>query len=377
MAQIDRMMKAAGASDLHLKAGMRPRYRVNGELRDVEGSAVFTREEVDKMTRELLSEEQDKVYREEGDIDFAYGDVKSGRFRCNYFMEHWGPAAVYRRIPVEIPSLRDLNLPATLETLTHLRGGVVLVTGPTGSGKTSTLASLIDLINANYRKHIITLEDPIEYLHPSKKSVVHQRGLHYDLIDFPSGLRAALREDPDIVLIGEMRDLETIQAGLTIAETGHLAFATLHTNSAAEAINRIIDVFPSHQQGQVRAQLAFCLEGVITQTLLPKAKGRGRSMAAEILVVTPAIRALIREDKIHQIYSMMQSGKKYGMQTMNDALYQLYMSREVAWEEVIRASHDPLELARMCNMQIDGLEDDQPKKAAAGGAGGKPLGLKR
>src|SRR5919198_395672 len=191
---------------------------------------------------------------------------------------------------------------------------------------------------------------------------------------FQASLKYALRQDPDVVLIGEMRDLETIQAGLTIAETGHIAFATLHTNSAAEAINRIIDVFPSYQQSQVRAQLAFCLEGIITQTLLPKMKGRGRAMAAEILVVTPAIRALIRDDKIHQIYSMMQSGKKYGMQTMNDALYQLYMSREVAWEEVISASHDPIELARMCNMQIDGMEmpDEGNKKQAVGG--GKPLG---
>jgi energy-coupling factor transporter ATP-binding protein EcfA2 len=215
-------MKAANASDLHLKSGMRPRYRVLGELRDVEGSSVLTREEVDKLTRELLSEEQDRYYRELGEIDFAYGDVKSGRFRCNYFMEYWGPAAVFRRIPVEIPSLKDLQLPPSLESLIHLRGGIVLVTGPTGSGKTSTLASLLDLINAQYRKHIITLEDPIEYLHPSKKSVVHQRGLHYDLIDFPSGLRAALREDPDIVLIGEMRDLETIRLALTAAEVGSL-----------------------------------------------------------------------------------------------------------------------------------------------------------
>src|SRR5579863_578606 len=316
MAQIDRMlhqMKAANASDLHLKAGMRPRYRVTGELRDVEGSSVMTREEVDKMTRELLSEEQDRVYREEGEIDFAYGDVKSGRFRCNYFQEFWGSAAVFRRIPVEIPTLKELNLPTTLETLIHLRGGIVLITGPTGSGKTSTLASLLDLINSQYRKHIITLEDPIEYLHPSKKSVVHQRGLHYDLTDFPSGLRAALREDPDIVLIGEMRDLETIRLALTAAEVGSLVFGTLHTSSAAKTIDRVVDVFPGEEKDMVRSMLSESLRAVISQTLL-KRTGGGRVAAHEIMIGTPAIRNLIREGKIAQMYSSIQTGQSAGMQ---------------------------------------------------------------
>ncbi|HEV3026480.1 MAG TPA: PilT/PilU family type 4a pilus ATPase, partial [Planctomycetota bacterium] len=323
MAQVDRMlhmMKAAGASDLHLKAGMRPRYRINGELRDVEGSAVFTREEVDKMTRELLSEEQDRVYREEGDIDFAYGDVKSGRFRCNYFMEHWGPAAVYRRIPVEIPTLKELNLPPTLETLTHLRGGIVLVTGPTGSGKTSTLASLIDLVNATYRKHIITLEDPIEYLHPSKKSVVHQRGLHYDLTDFPSGLRAALREDPDIILIGEMRDLETIRLALTAAEVGSLVFGTLHTNGASQTVDRIIDVFPGDQQNKIRATLSEALKGVVAQNLFKRVDRKGRVAALEILIFNTAVANLVREGKTHQIPGMIQIGKKYGNTPLDDSI---------------------------------------------------------
>src|SRR5207249_9505996 len=210
---------------------------------------------------------------------------------------------------------------------------LVLVTGPTGSGKSTTLAAMIDKINKELKGHIITVEDPIEFIHRHQSCIVNQREVGTDTNSFAASLKYALRQDPDVVLIGEMRELETIQAGLTVAETGHIAFATLHTNSAAEAINRIIDVFPSHQQSQVRAQLAFCLEGIITQTLLPKAKGRGRCMAAEILVCTPAIRALIRDDKAYQIYSMMQSGKKYGMQTMNDALYQLYMTREVAWEE--------------------------------------------
>ncbi len=336
MAQIDRMlhlMKAAGASDLHLKAGMRPRYRVNGELRDVEGSQIFTREEVEKMTRELLSEEQDRVYREEGDIDFAYGDVKSGRFRCNYFMEHWGPAAVYRRIPVEIPTLKELNLPASLETLIHLRGGIVLITGPTGSGKTSTLASLIDMINATYRKHIITLEDPIEYLHPSKKSVVHQRGLHYDLSDFPSGLRAALREDPDIIMIGEMRDLETIRLALTAAEVGALVFGTLHTNGASQTVDRIIDVFSAEEQPQIRAMLSQSLAGVVSHVLLRRVDTGGRIPATEIMFGNPAVSNLIRENKIQDIVSVIQAGKQQGMHTLDDSLVNLVTKKLVDPEE--------------------------------------------
>jgi twitching motility protein PilT len=235
----------------------------------------------------------------------------------------------------------------------------VLVTGPTGSGKSTTLAAMIDKINKERRGHIITVEDPIEFIHRHQSCIVNQREVGTDTKSFQASLKYALRQDPDVILIGEMRDLDTIQAALTISETGHLAFATLHTNSAAEAINRIIDVFPSHQQSQVRAQLAFVLEGIVTQTLLPKAKGRGRAMAAEILVVTPAVRALIRDDKIHQIYSTMQSGKKFGMQTMNDALYGLYMNREVALDDCLRASHDPNEFLRMIGQSP---EDDAAKK---------------
>jgi twitching motility protein PilT len=225
--------------------------------------------------------------------------------------------------------------------------GLVLVTGPTGSGKSTTLAAMIDKINAERRGHIITVEDPIEFIHRHQTCIINQREVGADTKSFASALKYALREDPDVILIGEMRDLETIQAALTIAETGHLVFATLHTNSAAEAINRIIDVFPSHQQTQVRAQLAFVLEGIITQVLLPKLAGRGRAMAAEVLVVTPAIRALVRDDKVHQIYSLMQSGKKFGMQTMNDALYQLYLNRVVSADECVRSSGNPNEFLRM------------------------------
>jgi twitching motility protein PilT len=245
--------------------------------------------------------------------------------------------------------------------------GLVLVTGPTGSGKSTTLAAMIDKINRERKGHIITVEDPIEFIHKHQSCIINQREIGSDTKSFANALKYALREDPDIILVGEMRDLETIAATLTIAETGHLAFATLHTNSAAEAINRIIDVFPSHQQSQVRAQLAFVLEGIVTQTLLPKAQGKGRVMAAEILVVTPAIRALIRDDKVHQIYSSMQAGKKWGMQTLNDALYALYMNREVTADECLRVSGDPVEFQRMIG-QLDPADEGRTGQPPAGKA---------
>jgi twitching motility protein PilT len=239
--------------------------------------------------------------------------------------------------------------------------GLVLVTGPTGSGKSTTLAAMIDKINRERKGHIITVEDPIEFIHKHQGCLINQREVGTDTKSFANALKYALREDPDVILIGEMRDLETIQAALTIAETGHLAFATLHTNSAAEAINRIIDVFPSHQQSQVRAQLAFVLEGIITQTLVPRATGRGRAMAAEVLVVTPAIRALIRDDKVHQIYSSMQSGKKFGMQTLNDALYALYMSKDISLDEALRVTNSQDEFNRMIGKEP---ETDEKKPMA-------------
>ena len=364
-----------GASDLHITAGERPKVRVDGDITNSNVDIVLQPKDCMQLAYSVLTENQKKKFEMEDELDFSFGIQNLARFRGNCFKQRGCVSMVIRQIPFQIRTFEELGLPKVIADLSDKPRGLILVTGPTGSGKSTTLAAMLDRVNRNEKGHIITIEDPIEFIHRHQGCIVNQREVGSDTKSFQASLKYALRQDPDVVLIGEMRDLETIQAGLTIAETGHLAFATLHTNSAAEAINRIIDVFPSHQQGQVRAQLAFCLEGVITQTLLPKAKGRGRAMAAEILIVTPAIRALIREDKIHQIYSMMQSGKKYGMQTMNDALYQLYMAREVAWEEVIRSSHDPLELARMCNMQIDGLEGEEPKKAAAGG--GKPLGLKR
>jgi len=364
------------ASDLHITAGERPKVRVDGDITNSNVDIVLQPKDCMQLAYSVLTENQKKRFEMEDELDFSFGIQNLARFRGNCFKQRGCVSMVIRQIPFQIRTFEELSLPKVIADLSDRPRGLILVTGPTGSGKSTTLAAMIDRVNRQMKVHIITIEDPIEFIHRHQSCIVNQREIGSDTKTFQASLKYALRQDPDVVLIGEMRDLETIQAGLTIAETGHLAFATLHTNSAAEAINRIIDVFPSHQQSQVRAQLAFCLEGIITQTLLPKAKGRGRAMAAEILVVTPAIRALIRDDKIHQIYSMMQSGKKYGMQTMNDALYQLYMSREVAWEEVLRASSDPVELARICNMQIDGMEGpDEPKKMAAGG--GKPLGLNR
>src|SRR3954464_6013569 len=338
------------ASDLHITAGVRPKMRIDGEMEDSHLDYILQPKDTLQVAYSVLTENQKKRFEMEDELDFSFGISGLARFRGNCFKQRGCVAMVIRQIPFKIKTFEQLNLPKVLADLSDRPRGLVLVTGPTGSGKSTTLAAMLDRINKGIKGHMITIEDPIEFIHQHQGCIVNQREVGTDTKSFGASLKYALRQDPDVVLIGEMRDLETIQAGLTIAETGHLAFATLHTNSAAEAINRIIDVFPSHQQSQVRAQLAFCLEGIITQTLLPKIGGKGRAMAAEILVVTPAIRALIRDDKIHQIYSMMQSGKKYGMQTMNDALYQLYVNKAVGLEECLRASHDPNELMRMCGI---------------------------
>ncbi|HEU4994318.1 MAG TPA: type IV pilus twitching motility protein PilT [Gemmatimonadaceae bacterium] len=353
---------AKNASDLHITAGERPKLRVDGDIVSSSVDYVMQPKDTMQLAYSVLTENQKKRFEMEDELDFSFGIQNLARFRGNCFKQRGCVSMVIRQIPFNIKSFEELKLPKVIADLSDRPRGLILVTGPTGSGKSTTLAAMLDRINKTIKGHIITIEDPIEFIHKHQACIVNQREVGSDTKSFGAALKYALRQDPDVVLIGEMRDHETIAAGLTIAETGHLAFATLHTNSAAEAINRIIDVFPSHQQSQVRAQLAFSLEGIITQTLLPKAKGRGRSMAAEILVCTPAIRALIRDDKIHQIYSMMQSGKKHGMQTMNDSLYQLYMAREVAWEECARASHDPVELARMCGMQLEGADAPSPGK---------------
>jgi twitching motility protein PilT len=344
-------MLERGASDLHVTAGDRPKLRVDGDIVDSRVDHVLQPRDTMQLAYSVLTENQKKRFELEDELDFSFGIANMARFRGNCFKQRGCVAMVVRMIPHRIMTFEDLKLPKVIAELSDRPKGLILVTGPTGSGKSTTLAAMLDRINRQVKGHMITIEDPIEFIHKHQQCIVNQREVGSDTKSFQSALKYALRQDPDVVLIGEMRDLETVQAGLTIAETGHLAFATLHTNSAAEAINRIIDVFPSHQQSQVRAQLSFCLEGIITQTLLPRIGGKGRVMAAEILVATPAIRALIRDDKIHQIYSMMQSGKKFGMQTLNDALYQLYISKTVALEEVMRASHDPNELMRMLGIQ--------------------------
>ena len=335
------------ASDLHLTAGERPKLRVDGEIVDASVDHVMSPKDTLSLAYSVLTEAQKKRFEQEDELDFSFGIQNMARFRGNVFKQRGCVSMVVRMIPFSVKTFDELKLPPVTAKLAERPRGLVLVTGPTGSGKSTTLAAMIDKINKERRGHIITVEDPIEFIHKHQKCIVNQREVGTDTRSFASALKYALREDPDVILVGEMRDLETIQAALTIAETGHLVFATLHTNSAAEAINRIIDVFPSHQQSQVRAQLAFVLEGIVTQTLLPRARGRGRVMAAEILVITPAIRALIRDDKVHQIYSLMQSGKKFGMQTLNDALYQLYVAREVVEEECLRTSSDPNEFLRM------------------------------
>ena len=355
------------ASDLHITAGEKPKMRIDGEIQSSKLDFVMTPKDTMQLAYSVLTENQKKRFEMEDELDFSFGIQNLARFRGNCFKQRGCVSMVIRQIPFSIKTFDDLKLPDVIRKMAERPRGLVLVTGPTGSGKSTTLAAMIDKINKERKGHIITVEDPIEFIHRHQGCIVNQREVGTDTKSFQASLKYALRQDPDVILIGEMRDLDTIQAALTISETGHLAFATLHTNSAAEAINRIIDVFPSHQQSQVRAQLAFVLEGVITQTLLPKAKGRGRAMAAEILVVTPAVRALIRDDKIHQIYSTMQSGKKFGMQTMNDALYNLYMSRDVAEEECLRASHDPNEFLRMIGKagEADG-KPQSPNGQAAG-----------
>lgn len=352
------------ASDLHITAGERPKLRIDGEITNSRNEYVMSPKDTLTLAYSVLTENQKKRFEQEDELDFSFGIQNLARFRGNCFKQRGCVSMAIRQIPFSIKTFQDLGLPAVIAKMAEKPRGLVLVTGPTGSGKSTTLAAMIDKINRERRGHIITVEDPIEFIHRHQNCIVNQREVGTDTKSFQMALKYALREDPDVILVGEMRDLDTIQAALTIAETGHLAFATLHTNSAAEAINRMIDVFPAHQQSQVRAQLAFVLEGIITQTLLAKAKGRGRSMAAEILVVTPAIRALIRDDKIHQIYSSMQSGKKFGMQTLNDALYALYMAREVSTDECLRVSSDPNEFLRMIGQPP---LDDEGKVAPAGG----------
>jgi len=350
MATLPELLKALvdlDGSDLHITTNTPPQVRIHGKLQPLD-LPTLTPAETKQLAYSVLIDSQKRRFEESMELDFSFGIRGLARFRCNVFNQRGAVAAVYRLIPEKIKTFQELGLPPVIATLAERPRGLVLVTGPTGSGKTTTLASMIDKINDERHDHILTIEDPIEYIHSHKSCLVNQREVHSDTQSFGAALRAALREDPDIVLIGEMRDLETIESALRIAETGHLTFATLHTNSAAQTINRIIDVFPAHQQGQIRTQLSLVLEGIICQSLLPRADGRGRALAMEIMVPTPAIRNLIRDDKIHQIYSSMQAGQeKMGMQTMNQALATLHLKKQISVETALAASSLKEELHEM------------------------------
>ncbi len=334
------------ASDLHLTAGIPPRFRIDGSLSDARDGGALTPRMAARLVRSVLSAEQRERLAAAREVDFALDLAGLARFRCSCFRRRGHPAMALRRIPHEIRPLEDLGLPDVVGRLVERPRGLVLVTGPTGSGKSTTLAAMLNRINETRRGHIVTIEDPVEFVHPSRGCVVSQREVGSDTRSFAAALRSATRQDPDVILIGEMRDPETISAALTIAETGHLVLATLHTNSAAASVHRIIDVFGSGRQVQVRAQLALVLEGVLTQDLLPRARARGRVPACEVLICTPAVRAAIRDGKVHQIPSMMQAGGRHGMRTMNDALRRLRMRDEVSTAAAIRCSPEPAELLR-------------------------------
>ena len=340
------------ASDLHITAGVPPQYRIDGDIVPADEEPL-TPEHTLQITYSVLNEDQQKRFEADHELDFSFGVKGLSRFRANVFLQRGVTSLAIRQIPYEIREIKELGLPPIVEQMANQQKGLILVTGPTGSGKSTTLASIIDKINRERASHIITIEDPIEYVHQHKKCIVNQREVRADTESFAAALKHVLRQDPDVILVGEMRDLETMAAALTIAETGHLTLATLHTNSTYESINRIVDSFPATQQGQIRAQLAFVLEGVVTQQLIPRANGRGRSLACEVMVCTPAIRATIRDDKIHQIYGLMQAGQKYGMQTMNQGLFNAVVKREITQEEGRRRSHDPEELKSMLGDKVD------------------------
>jgi len=347
LSELLKKMIEMGGSDLHITTNSAPRVRVHGHLRPLE-MPPLTAADTKSLAYSVLTDAQKHRFEENLELDFSFGLKNLARFRGNVFNQRGAVAAVFRTIPWEIKGFESLGLPPIVKAMCDKPRGLILVTGPTGSGKSTTLAAMLDKINSERDEHMITIEDPIEFLHNHKKCLVNQREVHSDTHSFSNSLRAALREDPDIVLIGEMRDLETIESALRIAETGHLTFATLHTNSAASTINRIIDVFPAHQQPQIRAQLSMVLEGILCQALLPRVDGRGRAMVMEILIPTPAIRNLVREDKIHQIYSAMQTGTgQTGMQTFNQALASAYFAKAISLDVALSRSSNPDELQRM------------------------------
>jgi len=350
--QLLKTMVEKGGTDLHVTTNSPPLIRIDGLLVPL-NLPPLTAVDTKKLAYSILTDAQKHRFEESLELDLSFGVKGLARFRANIYLQRGAVAGAFRRIPYEILGFRELGLPQVMESLCGKPRGLVLVTGPTGSGKSTSLAAMIDKVNRERAVHIITIEDPVEYLHSHKKAMVNQRELHSDTLSFPNALRSVLREDPDVVLIGEMRDLETIESALRIAETGHLTFATLHTNSAPQTINRIVDVFPEHQQSQIRAQLSFVLEGIICQTLLQRASGKGRVLATEVLIPNSAIRNLIREDKIHQIYSTMQSGQlKHGMQTFNQSLATLYHRRMITLQTALSYSSHSEELQDMINRGV-------------------------
>lgn len=349
MAMIDKLLEEAHlkkASDMHITVGVEPIFRINGTLIKADHFKLKPAD-TEEMFKSITTAEQQQRFNELGEIDFSYSLSGYGRFRVNAFRQRGTIAIVLRLVADKVPTLEDLKHPEIMKTLSLKPRGLVLVTGPTGSGKSTTLAAMINLINQTEAAHIITMEDPIEYLHRHNKSIVNQREVNTDSISFANALRAALREDPDVILVGEMRDAETVSTAITAAETGHLVFATLHTSDAAQTIDRIIDTFPPHQQQQVKSQLSMILQGIISQQLLPLKDGSGRIAALEIVVATPAIRNLIREGKTHQILSSVQTGAKYGMQTMDMALRDLVQKNLVEFEEALSLASDPDTFMRM------------------------------
>jgi twitching motility protein PilT len=345
--QLLKTLVEQGGTDLHVTTNSPPQIRINGRLVPLQ-LPPLSAPETKNLIYSVLTDTQKHRFEDELELDLSFGLKGLARFRANVFLQRGAVCAAFRTIPWEIKTFKELGLPKIVEELCDKPRGLVLVTGPTGSGKSTTLAAMLDKVNSERNSHIVTIEDPVEFLHAHKKCIVNQRELHADTHSFSNALRSVLREDPDVVLIGEMRDLETVEAALRIAETGHLTFATLHTNSTVQTINRIIDVFPAHQQSQVRAQLSFVLEGILCQTLLPRMNNAGRTLAMEIMVPNPAIRNLVREDKIHQIYSIMQTGQaKFGMQTFNQCLATLFFQKKISKDTAISQSSNADELIDM------------------------------